>query len=109
PKGGAVRFFSLLILLAVTCVALPSSAWAGWACGARGDDGSLLRWWGSATAEEASDNVMASCAKARIHCEIISCKPGVDDQETAPQVWPQAGPVTECFGTGPCEKGDRKY
>jgi hypothetical protein len=104
-----MRILSSLVLLTVTCAALPSAAWAGWACGARGDDGSLVRWWGSSTAEEASRNVLDSCAKSRIHCEIISCKPGVDDQETAHQVWPQAGPVTQCFGGGPCETGQRKY
>ena len=104
-----MRFFASLVALTVTCAALPSAAWAGWGCGARGDDGSLLRWWGSDTAEQARDSVMQSCAKARIQCTIISCKPDVDNQEVAHQVWPQAGPVTQCFGDGPCQKGDRKY
>lgn len=104
-----MRFFSLLVLLVMACGALPSSAWAGWACGARGTDGSLLRWWGSPTAEEARDHVMQSCDKAGVRCHIISCKPDVDTQEAAHRVWPQAGAVTRCFGEGKCKTGERRY
>jgi hypothetical protein len=104
-----MRRFSLLVLLAAGCAALPSAAWAGWGCGAAGTDGSVNRVWGAGSRGEAAQTVMNNCAQSGIRCSIISCRPGVDSQRHAHRVWPMEGEVTNCYGSGRCRTGYKPY
>jgi hypothetical protein len=104
-----MRHFSLLVLLAAACGACPSTAWAGWGCGAAGTDGSVTRVWAAQTEGEASQTVLKNCAETGTACKIISCQVGVDTQDEAHKVWPLEGRVTNCFGSGNCNLGYKPY
>jgi hypothetical protein len=101
-----MRLLSLSVLAVLAC-ALPSAAWAGWGCGAAGSDGSVTRVWSIGSPGQATRDVLASCERLGVSCQIISCRPGVDTQREAHRAWPQAGRVT-CLG-GDCRRGYKPY